>query len=213
MAPCREYANIQIEKIETAPFGTNAYIIVCKETKDSVLIDAPGEAERIATQLTESNPKYFLITHSHMDHIGALNELKTRLNVPICAHPLDAGYLPLSPEILLKDGDEVHFGKLRLKVLHTPGHTSGSVCFMTGRYLISGDTLFPGGPGRTSTPSDFEHIVKSIKEKILVLPDDVQIYPGHGDSTILKKEKEEFAIFSSRPHSPNLCGHVQWLSA
>jgi len=96
-------------------------------------------------------------------------------------------------------------------VLHTPGHTPGSLCFRVGRYLISGDTIFPGGPGRTSSPDDFKQIVKSITEKIFVLPDDTQIYPGHGNSTVLKNEKEEFAVFTSRPHEPNLCGEVLWL--
>jgi len=96
-------------------------------------------------------------------------------------------------------------------VLHTPGHTPGSLCFRVGRYLISGDTIFPGGPGRTSSPDDFKQIIKSITEKIFVLPDDTQIYPGHGNSTVLKNEKEEFAVFASRPHEPNLCGEVLWL--
>lgn len=205
--------NIQIERLETAPFGTNAYIIVCRATGDSMLIDTPGEAARIAERFKESNPKYILITHSHMDHTGALNELKSRLNVPIAAHPSDAYRLPSPPEMLLHEGDILAFGNVELKVLHTPGHTPGSLCFLTGRYLISGDTLFPGGPGKTSAPADFKQIVESIKEKIFVLPDDVLVYPGHGDSAVLKKEKEEFAIFSSRPHAPNLCGDVLWLSS
>jgi len=101
---------------------------------------------------------------------------------------------------------------VELTVIHTPGHTPGSLCFLTGKYLISGDTIFPGGPGKTDTPDDFKQIVKSISEKVFVLPDDVLVYPGHGDSTVLKKEKEEFAIFSSRPQAPDLCGHVSWLS-
>ena len=89
----------------------------------------------------------------------------------------------------------------------------GSLCFKVGRYLISGDTIFPGGPDKTGSPADFKQIVKSITEKIFVLPDDTQIYPGHGDSTVLRKEKDEFAIFSSRPHNPDLYGDVLWLSA
>ena len=77
--------------------------------------------------------------------------------------------------------------------------TPGSLCFKTGRYLISGDTIFPGGPGATRSPTALRQIIKSITEKIFVLPDDTQIYPGHGDATVLKKEKDEFAVFSSRP--------------
>jgi glyoxylase-like metal-dependent hydrolase (beta-lactamase superfamily II) len=146
-----------------------------------------------------------------MDHIGALSKLKSKLRIPIGAHRLDAKGLPLRPEILLEDGQEVSFGNLPLKVLHTPGHTSGSLCFLIGKYLISGDTIFPGGPGKTNSPTDLKRIIESITSKIFVLPDDTMIYPGHGDSTILKKEKEEFAVFSSRPHHPNLFGDVLWL--
>lgn len=205
--------HVQIDKIETAPFGTNAYVVVCRTTGDSVLVDAPGEAPRIEESLKGTNPTYILLTHGHIDHIGALSELKSRLQVPIAAHASDTGSLASQPDILLNDGDEVAFGNVKLKVLHTPGHTPGSLCFLTDRYLLSGDTIFPGGPGRTNTPRDLEQIIDSITGKIFVLPDDTRIHPGHGDSTVLKKEKEEFAVFSSRPHSPNLCGDVLWLSS
>ncbi|UCC41073.1 MAG: MBL fold metallo-hydrolase [Candidatus Aminicenantes bacterium] len=213
MATVIEDDNIQLERIETSPFGTNAYITICKATMESVLIDAPGDAGRIQEKLEGTDPKYILITHNHMDHTGALKQLKSSINVPIAIHPSDANYLPCSPDMMLTDGKAVSFGNVELRVLHTPGHTPGSLCFLTARHLISGDTIFPGGPGKTNTPEDFKQIVKSISEKIFVLPDDVLAYPGHGDSTVLKKEKEEFAIFSSRPHAPDLCGHVSWLSA
>lgn len=204
--------NVQLERIETAFFGTNAYILICKTTRESVLIDAPGEATQIEERLKGIDPKYILITHNHMDHTGALKILKSHLNVPIAIHSSDADYLPSSPDIMLTDGKIVTFGNVELTVIHTPGHTPGSLCFLTGKYLISGDTIFPGGPGKTDTPDDFKQIVKSISEKVFVLPDDVLVYPGHGDSTVLKKEKEEFAIFSSRPQAPDLCGHMSWLS-
>jgi len=204
---------IQIERLELGPFGTNAYIVICQKTRDSVLIDAPAEASTIMDRLKSTNPKYILLTHNHMDHIGALAELQARLKVPLAAHALDAGNLPSPPEMLLSDSDTVSFGNLKFEVLHTPGHTPGSLCFKVGCYLISGDTIFPGGPGKTRSPADFKQIIKSITEKLFVLPDDTQIYPGHGDSTVLKKEKDEFAVFSSRVHNPNLCGDVLWLSS
>lgn len=208
-----EEAALLIERIGTAPFGTNVYIVICKTTSDAVVIDAPGEGRRILEKLKETKPKYILFTHSHMDHTGALFELKSELNIPIAAHPSDSGRLPLPPDILLEDGDTVSFGKIELKVLHTPGHTPGSLCFLSGRYLISGDTLFPGGPGKTQTPADFKRIVESLKAKIFVLPDDVHVFPGHGEATTLKKEKDEYTIFSSKPHPPDLCGDVLWLSS
>ena len=204
---------IQIERLELGPFGTNAYIAICQKTRDSVLIDAPAESSTIMDRLKSTNPQYILLTHNHMDHIGALAELQAGLKVPLAAHALDARSLPSPPEMLLNDSDTVSFGNLKFEVLHTPGHTPGGLCFKVGRYLISGDTIFPGGPGKTRAPADFKQITKSITEKIFMLPDATQIYPGHGDSTALKKEKDEFAVFSSRPHSPDLCGDVLWLSS
>ncbi len=117
------------------------------------------------------------------------------------------------PPHILNDGDIVSFGRIELKVLHTPGHTPGSLCFLYDKYLISGDTIFPGGPGRTGSPDSLRQIIKSITEKIFPLPDDTQVYSGHGDPTVLMREKKEYAIFSSRAHAPNLCGDVLWLSA
>ena len=184
-------ADIQIERLELGPFGTNAYIAICQKTRDSVLIDAPAESNTIMDSLKNTNPKYILLTHNHMDHIGALAELQAKLKVPLAAHALDAGNLPSPPEILLSDSDTVSFGNLKFEVFHTPGHTPGSLCFKVGRYLISGDTIFPRGPGKTRSPVDFKQIVKSITGKIFVLPDDTQIYPGHGEFTVLKKEKDE----------------------
>jgi len=205
--------DIQIERLELGSFGTNAYIVVCLKTRDSLLIDTPAEASIIMDRLKGTNPKYILLTHNHMDHLLALAELHSKLKVPLAAHTLDTGNLPSPPEMLLGDGDTISLGNLKIEVLHTPGHTPGSLCFKVGGYLISGDTIFPGGPGKTGSPDAFRQIIKSITEKIFVLPDDTPIYPGHGTPTVLKKEKDEFAAFSSRPHNPNLCGDVLWLSS
>jgi len=205
--------NLQIERLELGPFGTNAYIVICQKTRDSVLIDAPAEAITIIDRLKGTTPRYILVTHNHVDHIDALAELCSRLKAPLAVHTSDAGNLPSPPEKLLSHGDTVSAGNLRLEILHTPGHTPGSLCFKVGHYLISGDTIFRGGPGKTWSTANFKQIIKSITEEIFVLPDDTQIYPGHGDSTVLKKEKDEFAVFSSRVHNPNLCGDVLWLSS
>jgi len=208
-----EDSRIRIEQLDViGGIVSNAYLLVCQQTGDSVIVDAPGQASKIMEQLKGTNPGYILLTHNHGDHLGALAELRSTLKIPVAAHPLDAAALPSPPEVMLNDGDSVSFGNIELKVLHTPGHTSGGLCFLTGRYLISGDTIFPGGPGKTGSPDMFRQIINSITEKIFVLPDDTRVYPGHGDTTVLKKEKEEFAVFSSRPHPPDLCGDVLWLS-
>jgi hydroxyacylglutathione hydrolase len=202
---------VQIERLELGPFGTNAYILGCQKTRDSVLIDAPAEANVIIDRLKNTTLKYILLTHNHIDHIGALARLRVELKVPLAAHPADTDNLTPPPEMLLEDGDVIRVGELKLTVFHTPGHTPGSLCFKVGRYLISGDTIFPGGPGKSSSPDDFRQMIKSITERIFVLPDDTQIYPGHGDSTTLKKEKDDFAVFVSRPHTRDLYGDVLWL--
>jgi len=205
--------NLQIDKLIVGAFNNNCYIITCPITRESVVVDAPAEAGRILKGLEGTHPQFILITHTHMDHLGALSELKSNLGIPVAVHPLDARSLSLQPEILLGDGDTVSFGRIKLRVLHTPGHTPGSLCFLTGKYLISGDTLFPGGPGKTGSSAHLRQIIESITSRIFCLPDDTHIFPGHGDSTVLKKEKEKFALFSSRPHDPNLCGDVLWLSS
>ncbi|MFC2034762.1 MBL fold metallo-hydrolase [Chloroflexota bacterium] len=205
--------DIQIEKLELGPFGTNAYIVICQQTRDSVLVDTPAEADTILDRLNGTNPKYILLTHNHMDHLGAFSELRSELKVPVAVHTLDTGNLPSPPDIFLSDGDVISSGNHKLEVLHTPGHTPGSLCFKIDRYLLSGDTIFTAGPGKTRSPENLRQLLKSITDKIFSLPDDTQIYPGHGDATVLKKEKDEFAVFSSRAHNNNLCGDVLWLSS
>ena len=206
--------DIQIDRVTVGFFDNNSYILSCRQTEESVLVDAPADASKILRELQGTNPKYILLTHNHMDHLGALSELKSKLRIPVAVHKLDANNnMPSPPEILLGNGGMVSFGKITLTVLHTPGHTPGSLCFLTDKYLLSGDTIFPGGPGKTNSPAELRQIIDSITRKIFVLPDDTLIFPGHGNSTILKKEKDEFAIFSSRPLDPNLCGDVLWLSS
>ena len=205
--------SILIERLSLGPFGTNSYLLICQKTGASVIVDAPGEADKVLKRLEGTHPKYILMTHNHMDHVQALAALKSALNVPLAAHADDAGGLPVKPEQFLNDDDTISFGEIQLKVLHTPGHTPGSLCFLTDRYLISGDTIFPGGPGKTWSPQEFKKIVESLTNKIFTLPDETQVYPGHGDATVLKKEKYEFKVFSSRPHDPDLCGDVVWLSS
>lgn len=208
-----EEKGIRIEKFVLGPYGTNCYIIVCPLSGESVLIDAPAEEAKLLARLRGTHPKYILITHSHMDHLLGLSRVRSKLKIPVAIHPLDSKALSQSPEIHLSDGDIITFGRIKLKVIHTPGHTPGSLCFLTERFLISGDTLFPGGPGKTRTPSDLNQIIEAITTKLFVLSDETQIFPGHGDSTVLKKEKAEYAVFASRPHDPNLFGDILWLSS
>jgi glyoxylase-like metal-dependent hydrolase (beta-lactamase superfamily II) len=203
---------VRIEKMELGPYGTNTYIIICQKTGESLVVDAPARAATIVKSLQGTNPRYILLTHDHDDHTGALEDLRARLKVPLAAHEADSRTLKTPPEMLLNDGDTIVLGKLKIKVLHTPGHTPGSLCFKIGRCLIAGDTLFPGGPGKTWSPDEFTQIIKSITGKIFALPDSTRLYPGHGEGTTVGKSKKEYADFASRSHSPDICGDVTWLS-
>jgi hydroxyacylglutathione hydrolase len=202
--------HIQLERLELGPYGTNSYLLTCLKTGAHVVVDAPGEAEKIVSRLNGHRPQYILITHNHVDHVGGIAELVSLLHVPVAAHPADAIELPVPVEKKLQDGDLIAVGALQLKVLHTPGHTPGSVCFLTDRFLIAGDTLFPGGPGHTRSPEDFRQILASITLKLLVLADDTLIYPGHGEGAVLGKEKPAIQRFFARLHAPDLCGDVVW---
>jgi len=211
MTTVAEDAALRIVKLDTGgTMWANAYLIVCRQTNESALIDAPGGADLMLEQVRKTAPKYILMTHNHGDHIGALVQLKAALKIPVAGHEQDAHKYPVPLDIKLNDGDIIRVGKLDIKVLFTPGHTRGSLCFLVGKYLLAGDTIFPHGPGHTVSPASFRQIVASLTEKVFVLPDDTQVFSGHGDGTVLGREKEEFRAFSSKPHG-DLSGDVLWL--
>jgi hydroxyacylglutathione hydrolase len=203
---------LQIEKYVLGPYETNAYTVTCLKTRESAVVDAPAEASTIIDSLKDTKPKYLFLTHDHYDHTGVIASLRARLKVPLATHELSSYQLKTPPDILLGDGETITLGELKIKALFTPGHTPGGLSFLVNRYLFAGDTLFPGGPGHTETPEDFLQIMASITQKIYTLPDDTLILPGHGDGTTVKKSKEEYAAFASKPHGP-LYGDVAWLTS
>ena len=189
---------------------TNCYIICDEKTKETMVIDPAGEVDKIieVLDILESDLKYIYITHCHGDHIGGVTELKNKKGGKILIHRFDAeGLNDMSinltqiidmPEIELEadsridDQDLLHLGDLQFKVIHTPGHTKGGSCLYCEEEncLFSGDTIFRGTWGRTDLPtSSREDIMDSIVNKIMKLPDETIIYPGHGMMTMLKDEK------------------------
>ena len=204
---------ITVHKVTSGPLYNNAYVLICPETNESIVIDAPAEPANMIAVAGATTVRSILITHSHWDHIDGLGEVVSALGAPVGIGEGDAPDLPTPPDFILRHGETVEAGSLTLKLISTPGHTPGSTCISFGDLLFTGDTLFPGGPGRTRTPSDLAQLLDSISGELLTLDDGITFYPGHGDDGALKTAKEEYAVFASRPHPADLCGDVAWLES
>lgn len=197
MAHHYEGDDLIVRKIEVGNMENNTYVLECPETHDSLIVDGCFEPDKIVAGAEGSRVVGILQTHGHMDHVQALPALKERLDVPVYAHPGDS--YPVSTERDLADGDTLGLGRLEVRVIHTPGHTPGGTCFLVGRHLISGDTLFPGGPGNTRGDSRaFGQIIESISSKLFTLPDDTVVYPGHGADTTIGTEKPHLQEWKDR---------------
>lgn len=202
---------MEIRKVVVGPYGVNCYVLIYPKTKDSVIVDPGADAERIMGACRDTRVKYILLTHSHPDHIGAVAEVRTLTRAALGVHPLDAIPVEDFVDFHLEDGSTLVVGNLEILVMHTPGHTPGSVCFQHGLDLISGDTIFPGGPGHTTSPPNLRREIQSIREKILPLSDDTRLHPGHGDSTSLGVERPAIERFLNKGGYEGLFGDVTWL--
>ena len=203
---------INVELFTVGPLFTNCYLVYCSQTREAIVID-PGfgnvrEAEDFLRKILQRklNLKFIVNTHGHPDHTSGNGFLKEKTSAPILIHRFDAsklgesrkvvyeslGFELYSPpaDIFIDEGDIIKFGNASLKVLYTPGHSKGSVSLVGENCVFSGDTLFAGSIGRYDFPdSSFEEIMHSLKEKILILPDDFIVYPGHGPITTIGEEK------------------------
>ena len=200
------------------PFNNNGYVLADPSSRECYLVDAPAEFGRLLTEAQGFHVKGVLITHTHPDHIAGYAELKRAaegglLGGVVGVHTADAPRLPEQPSFHLDHGDLLHIGQTPIRVLHTPGHTAGGVCLALDGCLISGDTLFPGGPGYTRSPEGFQQVVKGITEQLYGLDDDVLVVPGHGADTTIGESRREYAAFAAKPHPSDLHGEIHWLTS
>lgn len=197
-----------IARLAVGPLETNCYLYGCPETRRAAVVDPGAEGDLIRRELDRCGYKLskVILTHGHGDHIMALEEVLAGCEAEVMIHAEDAVMLTnpelnlsiymgrsfafRKPVVELQDGQEIAVGNLKLKVLHTPGHTRGSICLAGEGLLFSGDTLFSGGIGRTDFPGgSMTTLISSIREKLLVLPDETVVYPGHGPETSIGAER------------------------
>ena len=200
----RELARLIISKVSVGPMDNNAYVLRCRDTDDELLIDAAAEPDRILAVTGEGPLVRIVTTHRHPDHWQALAAVRAQTGARSVAHPDDAGDIPVATDELVRDGDAVLVGQVELTVIHLVGHTPGSIALLyddpTGApHLWTGDSLFPGGVGRTNSPSDFSSLIGDVETKIFDrLPDETWVYPGHGNDTTLGRERPQLPDWRAR---------------
>ncbi|SRR5581483_1504060 len=193
------------------PYGNNAYILHDAEAKDSLLVDMPLDEQPLLEAIAAANVHQIVATHWHRDHWMTYDPVRAATQAPVLVCDKEINIPPERIDGRLSHGQEIKVGSKRVTVLHTPGHTPGSICLRIGRSLISGDTLFQGGPGKTSAPGDLETIVRSIVTHLHPLPEETVVMPGHGPNTTIAEAKREYAEYLRHPWPADFYGDVEWV--
>ncbi|EHK87049.1 Zn-dependent hydrolase, glyoxylase [Saccharomonospora azurea SZMC 14600] len=199
---------LTITKMSVGPMDNNAYLLVCRATSEALLIDAANEYERLSDLIGHGpdrpSLRTIVTTHQHADHWQALGALAGAYGTDTVVHPLDADPLPVPPDILVEHGDTLSVGEITLEVIHLRGHTPGSIALLyrdpKGHpHLFTGDSLFPGGVGKTTSPENFASLIDDVEQRIFArLPDETWFYPGHGDDSTLGAERGKLAEWRER---------------
>ena len=208
VAARRHLDALTITKLSVGPMDNNAYLLTCRSSGEALLIDAANEAERLL-DLVGHGPgrgelSTIVTTHRHGDHWQALGAVAGATGARTVAHPQDAPELPLSPDVLVEHGDTVTLGDYSLEVIHLRGHTPGSIALLHrdsdgALHLFTGDSLFPGGPGKTWSTEDFTSLMDDLESRVFdQLPDETWFYPGHGDDSTLGTERPHLGEWRAR---------------
>lgn len=190
----RTDGSVIVRKLSVEAMDNNVYVITCARTGKAVLVDAAARPDRLREALEDTDPVAVVQTHGHWDHVRAWDDLRLDPGLPVWGHPGDAELFPAPLDRELTHGDVLEVGDLRVEVLHVPGHTDGSLLYLVHGarrpHLFSGDTLFPGGHGRTTSAEAHRRIMDGLEREVFDrLPDETWVYPGHGDDTTLGAER------------------------
>lgn len=191
--------------------GNNCYVLAAAAGDGAVtIVDIPEGVEAVLDDLGGTPVERAVVTHSHFDHWLGWDAFRPRLDAPVYAGAAETD-LDASRDVQpLGDGEVFHVGEAQVQVIHTPGHTPGSICLLVEGVLLTGDTLFPGGPGRTRSAEDLQTEIGSIATRLLTLDPGTLVLPGHGPATTIGTAKQEYEDFVSREHDPDLHGDVLW---
>ncbi len=209
------------------PYNNNAYVVADTASKDALLVDMPADADDDAgtnaergarvieafsdAALKGAKVRAIVATHWHPDHWMSYDQIRAATGAPVAVYGEEIRVPAERIDRRLRDDEEITCGSARLRVIHTPGHTPGSISLLLGKLVLTGDTLFNGGPGRTAQHADLLQELESIVRRLYVLPEEITVWPGHGDATQIGTSKREYAIFNSKPLPPDLAGDVTWL--
>ena len=176
--------------------ANNAYLLVCPQSRESIIIDAPLNPENIIKEAENTSVAAILITHGHKDHLEGLEQIVAATGAPVAANLGDSSLIPAAT-LFLDDGELVKAGTIVLSAIHTPGHTPGSLCYLTGKHLFTGDTLYAHSPGETQGPKNTQQLIDGVTKKLLTLPPDTFILPGHGRGTTVEAARVLYASWAA----------------
>ncbi len=204
-ADTRELPGLTITKLAVSEMANNAYLLTSTSTGEALLVDAAADAPALLAMIGDTDVRTVVTTHGHWDHHRALPEVVAATGATTVAHPDDAGDLPVPVDRPVRHGDAVEVGGQTLEVVHLRGHTPGSIALVwrgpegAGTHVFTGDSLFPGGPGRTTNPTDFTSLMDDLERRVFdVYDDDTWFYPGHGNDSTLGVERPHLEEWRAR---------------
>ncbi|WAX80618.1 MBL fold metallo-hydrolase [Streptomyces sp. KMM 9044] len=203
-ADVHELKDLMITKVAVGPMDNNAYLLRCRATDEQLLIDAANDADTLLSTIGDDGIASVVTTHRHGDHWQALDRVVAATGARTHAGRDDAEGIPVPTDVLVDDGDTIRVGHVELTARHLVGHTPGSIALVYDDphghpHLFTGDCLFPGGPGRTTEPEEFDSLMSDLETKVFdVLPDETWVYPGHGNDTTLGAERPNLAEWHAR---------------